>query len=395
MAGTIAPFPKHQFFTNAGLPAAGYKLFVYAAGTTTKINSYSNQALTSANTNPIVLDSAGRATIFLDALSYKFVFAPDTDTDPPTASIWTVDNVSAVPSSGVNVDVSGTAGETIEDGEVVYLETGSLGTAGRWYLTSNFTMAESAGAAKVGIALGNAAVGESLIVRVEGRVTTGSAVTPGSIYYLSDTDGALETPVPDPEGDFELPYAFAFADTSSTIVFPLQTSRVWGDVALKTIALSSGSSGQGCTSGSVDTDLDEYQCFIPGNFLDTAGNAVVVKGYLAAAANGNTKVFKVKVGSATAVTVWSSTANVAGHLVPFEITVTRRTASLGTITSMMWAGAATAGAPTAYMVIADAGSVDWTANQMLKLLASGQAIDDISLKQCAWYAIRTKNGALA
>lgn len=394
MPGTIAPFPKHQFFDNNGDPAVGYQLFVYAAGTTTKINSYSDVDLTTANTNPIVLDAAGRATIFLDALSYKFVFASPTDTDPPTTPIWTVDNVSAVPSSGVNVDVAGVAGETITNGDVVYLENGDIGTAGRWYLTSNFTMAESAGAAKLGVALNDATVGEDLTVRTAGRVTTGAAVTPGTIYYLSDTDGALEATLPSLETDFEIPYAFAFADSASTLVFPLQTPKVWGEPGLRTVELSSGSSGQGCTSGSVDTDLDDFHCLVPADYIDTAGNAVVCEGRLAAAANGNTKVLKIKVGSATAVTIWSSTANVAGHVVPFRVVIQRRTAALATVTGMVWAGAATAGAPTAYMTIQDAGAVDWTANQYIKLLASGQAIDDISVKAVVWYAIRTKNGGL-
>ncbi|MEK9723019.1 MAG: capsid cement protein [Rhodospirillaceae bacterium] len=394
MAGTIAPFPKHQFFDNNGDPAAGYQLFVYAAGTTTKINSWTDVDLTAANTNPIILDSAGRATIFLDALSYKFVFTTADDDDPPTSPIWTVDNVSAVPSAGVNVDVAGVAGETIEDGECVYLENGDLGTAGRWYLTSNFTMAESVGAAKLGIALGNAAAGEDVTVRTAGRITTGSAVTPGTIYYLSDTAGALETPIPVPEQGFELPYAFAFADSASTLIFPLQTDRVWGQTGLRTVALSSGSSGQGCTSGSVDTDLEDFEVFVPADYLDTAGNAIILEGYLAAAANGNTKVFKVKIGSATAVTIWSSTANVASHVVPFRVIIQRRTSALANVIGLVYAGAASGNTVTPYMTIQDGGAVDWTANQYIKLMASGQAIDDISVKSVIWYAVKTGNGGL-
>ena len=30
---SLTPSPKQQFFTNAGAPAAGYKLYTYAAGT--------------------------------------------------------------------------------------------------------------------------------------------------------------------------------------------------------------------------------------------------------------------------------------------------------------------------------------------------------------------------
>ena len=97
MPGTPMPFVKIQFPDDDGAPAAGYKLFTYVAGTTTKQNTYTDSALTTPNTNPIVLDAAGRAVIFLDALSYKFVLAPPADTDPPASPIWTADNVSSVP----------------------------------------------------------------------------------------------------------------------------------------------------------------------------------------------------------------------------------------------------------------------------------------------------------
>jgi hypothetical protein len=30
---SLTPSPKQQFFTNAGVPAAGYKLYTYQAGT--------------------------------------------------------------------------------------------------------------------------------------------------------------------------------------------------------------------------------------------------------------------------------------------------------------------------------------------------------------------------
>ena len=95
-----------QLFTNGGLPAAGYQLFCYEAGTTTKLDTYSDSDLTVPNANPIVLDSAGRATVFLQPLSYKFVFASPTDTDPPTSPIWTVDNISA-PTAAVSPVLSG------------------------------------------------------------------------------------------------------------------------------------------------------------------------------------------------------------------------------------------------------------------------------------------------
>lgn len=104
MAGFLLPIPRPQFFTSVGVPASGYKLFFYLTNTTVKTNTYSDALLTVPNTNPVILSSAGWANtgIYLDpASSYKVVYAPSTDTDPPTSPIWTQDpvalSVSATP----------------------------------------------------------------------------------------------------------------------------------------------------------------------------------------------------------------------------------------------------------------------------------------------------------
>lgn len=65
-----------QFFDNNGVPLAGGLVYTYAAGTTTPVVTYTSSSGGTSNTNPIVLDSAGRtpAQIWLTAgSSYKFV----------------------------------------------------------------------------------------------------------------------------------------------------------------------------------------------------------------------------------------------------------------------------------------------------------------------------------
>lgn len=52
-----------QVLTNLGIVGSGYKLFFFETGTTTLKSTYSDEALTIANTNPIVLNSAGRPSI--------------------------------------------------------------------------------------------------------------------------------------------------------------------------------------------------------------------------------------------------------------------------------------------------------------------------------------------
>lgn len=95
MAGRfVNPLP--QFSDSTPTMYAGAKLFFYATGTSTKLNTYTTKALSVANPNPIVLNSAGRLPndVFLQDLEYKVVLAPSTDTDPPSSPIWTADPVS-------------------------------------------------------------------------------------------------------------------------------------------------------------------------------------------------------------------------------------------------------------------------------------------------------------
>lgn len=81
--------PNEQFCDATGLPYAGGSLAFYASGTSSPLNTYSDSALTIANTNPVVLDSAGRAgSIFLQTLAYKVVLS-----DVNNNQIWTEDPV--------------------------------------------------------------------------------------------------------------------------------------------------------------------------------------------------------------------------------------------------------------------------------------------------------------
>lgn len=83
--------PDQQFCDSAGLPYAGGFLYFYATGTSTPLATYNDPdlAVPHANTNPIVLDSAGRAgSVFLQNLPYKVQLY-----DVNNVQIWTEDPV--------------------------------------------------------------------------------------------------------------------------------------------------------------------------------------------------------------------------------------------------------------------------------------------------------------
>lgn len=89
--GTLSPAPWFTGLSDTGVPLAGGLLYTYAAGTSTPATTYSDSALTVAHPNPIVLDSAGRATIYLAATSYKFTLKTAAG-----VTVRTQDNIAAV-----------------------------------------------------------------------------------------------------------------------------------------------------------------------------------------------------------------------------------------------------------------------------------------------------------
>lgn len=86
----LSPSAKLQFTDITGAPLVGGLLYTYAAGTTTPQETYTDSSGTSLNSNPIVLNARGEASVWLGANTYKFRL-----TDSNNNEIWTVDNISA------------------------------------------------------------------------------------------------------------------------------------------------------------------------------------------------------------------------------------------------------------------------------------------------------------
>lgn len=97
-AAALCPYPKFQGFDSNGNPLAGGKLYTYKAGTTTPLATYSDRAGTTANTNPVILDSNGEAVIYLIG-DYKFVLKDSND-----VTIWTLDNIKGIEDYFTDID---------------------------------------------------------------------------------------------------------------------------------------------------------------------------------------------------------------------------------------------------------------------------------------------------
>lgn len=74
--------------STSGLPLSGGLLYTYAAGTLTPLATYTDAGGLSANTNPVILDSAGRADVFLGNSAYRMILKTSVG-----VTVWDEDNI--------------------------------------------------------------------------------------------------------------------------------------------------------------------------------------------------------------------------------------------------------------------------------------------------------------
>lgn len=105
--------PIAQWVSSLGVPLAGAKLYFYASGTSTPLDTYSDAALTVPNTNPVVADSTGVwGSIYLQAADYKVNLT--TSTGAQVAG-FSIDPVSGGVSSFPVLATGGVLSGTLQD----------------------------------------------------------------------------------------------------------------------------------------------------------------------------------------------------------------------------------------------------------------------------------------
>lgn len=163
-----------------GAPLNGGKVYTYIAGTTTPQASYTDYTGITPAANPVILDSAGRAEIWLSG-SYKIVVKDALDN-----TIHTTDNITATAATATELNyLAGVVAGTAQANKAVVLDSNSNVTG----LATNTSNTSSTGIANM------AAVQSSMIggfvnkfrngnFQIAGRTTSGSVTTGNSLYTL-------------------------------------------------------------------------------------------------------------------------------------------------------------------------------------------------------------------
>lgn len=99
-SGYLVGTPKFRGVDDNNNPLVGGLLWTYEPGTTTPKTTYSEHTLSSANANPVVLNSRGEAVVYLASATKLVLTAAGGD---PATPIWSQDYVG--PSSGIGADV--------------------------------------------------------------------------------------------------------------------------------------------------------------------------------------------------------------------------------------------------------------------------------------------------
>lgn len=176
MAAFNLHYPKMKVFELSSTQvASGAKIYTYEAGTSTDKATYSDQALTTANANPIIADSNGEAQVWLkDDGLYKIVI-----NDSDDVLISSTDNLGT---ESATTTVDG-AYSLIPNGSFE-ANTGNNGTPDSWDLSIT-------GASTIDIDTGDQIQGTSSLQFVGGASGAGTATTTGFFEVQASKEIAI------------------------------------------------------------------------------------------------------------------------------------------------------------------------------------------------------------
>ena len=226
-----------QFFSDAGLPLTGGKLYTYAAGTTTPLATYTSVSGLTANSNPIVLNSAGRSAseVWLtSSTSYKFVLKTSAD-----VTIGTYDDIS-VADPNILTYLASTSSNALGDALVGFKQSNSSGfLTGATARTVNNKLQESVSVKDFGATGDGSTNDRAAFVSAD---TNGAFVVPAGTYLISSSLTIASSVTMMPGAILSIPngVTVTFSNTLSAGVYQIFSCTGTGAVAFNQSKTSTG-----------------------------------------------------------------------------------------------------------------------------------------------------------
>lgn len=174
-----------QFFDDSGNPLTGGKVYTYAAGTTTPLATYTSRDGNTPNTNPIILDAAGRTPEQIwstEGVLYKYVIQTANNV---LIRVW--DNIGgSVVASNLGQDLASTTDNTKGDALIGFRQSNALGfLTGSVGRTVNAKLQESVSVKDFG-ATGDGVTDDTAAINA--AITAANSVFfPPGVYIFSST----------------------------------------------------------------------------------------------------------------------------------------------------------------------------------------------------------------
>jgi len=188
MALTTFYTPRYRAVDGNGDPLPNAILEFFEAGTSTPLNVYADvDGNTSLGATVTANGSGLFAELFMLPQAYDINLY-----DENNVLVWSaVDWFPPQAASSANVDLTGTAGENLTAGDLAYLSDGSNSkNAGQWY-KADADLVYACVTPQLGFAAANINTGDSGLFRTAGKVTGLSGLTPGAVYYVSNTAAGI------------------------------------------------------------------------------------------------------------------------------------------------------------------------------------------------------------
>lgn len=221
--------PVPQYLDTGGESIAGARVFFFEAGTSTPLDTYTDETLVTPNSNPVVCDGDGRLpAVFLSPVDYKVVLK-EADED---VTIWERDPVDG------NVEGSGPGGEIDTYAELKALGAGFLIEDATYYVNGRTTSGDggeghwratqtSPGADNDGTILHSDTAGWYFERQYTGPVKTPWFGSVGDGASAAADQAAIDAAVATGEDVF-IPDALSQYDLTTTVTVTTAGQRIFG-----------------------------------------------------------------------------------------------------------------------------------------------------------------------